>query len=197
MLRRLSLISALILSTACTQQSPLTSIAAPVGLLQTAATPRSTQGALNLIEAMAHANPQEYAQIEAAFDVEIRKSTRPSLKKILAKAAEAISHHPQPGMEPAKHPVARLIRLAAWRFNWLMGENLIARVFELFAIFSATPDKQPALVKAFETHIRNTPKLDTKIILQSFQEGHYDDLAQPGSPLRVQLEAILKARMAY
>lgn len=195
MLRRLAPLSCLLL-TACASQLPLNPTSQSALQAQSAVSVKSTAGALALIEAMAHANPQDYARIEADFQVEISRSTRPSLKKILAQAAESIAHHPIADPDPRKHPVAKLVRLAAWRYNWLMGENLISRVFELFALVYAKPEQQPALTQAFETRIRNTPKLDVKLMLNDFHAGHYDDLIPVGSPLRVKLETILNARLA-
>lgn len=195
MLRRLAPLSCLLL-TACASQLPLNLASQSSLQAQSAVSVKSTAGALALIEEMAHAQPPEYARIEAAFQVEISRSTRPSLKKILAQAAESIAHHPIADPDPRKHPVAKLVRLASWRYNWLMGENLISRVFELFALAYATPEQQPALIQSFETRIRNTPKLDVNLLLNDFNAGHYDDLLPVGSPLRAKLETVFKLRLA-
>lgn len=191
MLRRFAPFAALLLLTACVP-APLPGLSLHRPAMQI----QSTQGALDLIEQMAHAAPQDFDRIEAAFGVEINKSTRPSLKKILAKAAQAMHEHPVADPDPRKHPVARLVRLASWRYNWLMGENLISRAFEMFNLIYAKPSEQPALLQSFETKIRNTPKLDVQILLKGFEDGHHDDLTPPGSPLRQQLETILKKRLA-
>lgn len=193
MLRRLAPLSCLLL-TACASAMPLNLTTQPGA--PSAVTTQSTQGALVLIEEMAHAAPSDHARIEAAFQIEINRSTRPSLKKILAQAAESMAHHPIADPDPRKHPVAKLVRLAAWRYNWLMGENLISRVFELFNLVYAPSEQQPALTRTFETRIRNTPKLDVNLLLTDFNAGHYDDLIPVGSPLRNQLETILKNRLA-
>ncbi|MGE3726724.1 MAG: hypothetical protein AB7I41_14285 [Candidatus Sericytochromatia bacterium] len=193
MLRRLAPLSCLLL-TACAGAMPLNLATQPGA--PSAVTTQSTQGALALIEEMAHASLPDHARIEAAFQIEISRSTRPSLKKILAQAAESMAHHPIADPDPRKHPVAKLVRLAAWRYNWLMGENLISRVFELFNLVYASPEQQPALARTFETRIRNTPKLDVNLLLTDFNAGHYDDLIPVGSPLRNQLETILKTRLA-
>lgn len=195
MLRRLVPLSCLLL-TACASQLPLNPSPQTVLQAQSALSVRSTAGALALIEDMAHAAPQDYDRIEAAFENEITKSTRPSLKKILAQAAESVTNHPIANPDPRQHPVARLVRLATWRYNFLTGENLISRIFDLYAVLYAKPEQQSAALQTFAARIKSTAKMDVKVLLESFAQGYYDEKAAPGSPLRLQLEKILQTRMA-
>lgn len=197
MLRRFSLLASLLLITACSNQAPLSAVQpTAVRLLQSHANARTTQGALSLLEEIAHAQAHQYPQIEAAFQLEIAKSTRPSLKLILAEAAKVMAEHPLPGAEAVAHPVARLVRLAMWRYNILVSDHLIPRIMELFGLANAEPTQQAAKVQVFEKRIQNTPKMDVKTLLQSFHEGHYADIIPPDSALNAQLQKILETRLA-
>ncbi|MEZ0369463.1 MAG: hypothetical protein ACAI44_10290, partial [Candidatus Sericytochromatia bacterium] len=128
MLTRIALLATLTLTTAlttaCSGQMPLR----PAAQLQ-AASLRNTNGALMLIEEMAHATqPQEFERIEAAFRVEISKSSRPSLQKIIKQSSDAINHHPMPDGNSMDHPVVRLIHVSLERYIDLNNRTLVPRL---------------------------------------------------------------------
>lgn len=193
---RRAMLPLLLLTSACSNQMPLSKVPQPVGVLQAADSSRSTQGALDLIDQIAVAQPQEYAHIEAEFDKAISQSTRPSLKVILAHAAQVMTQHPIPGLEASAHPISRLVRLATWRHNYLSSNYMIPRALEILALAQAEPAAQETQLQSFEKRLRSTPKQDVKVLLQLLAEGSYDNLFPSDSLLHQRLVTILEARLA-
>ncbi|PKL78401.1 MAG: hypothetical protein CVV27_03335 [Candidatus Melainabacteria bacterium HGW-Melainabacteria-1] len=191
-----ALTASVILLSACTSQLPLQQAPRPAQV-QTANTLRSTNGALLLIEDMAHAStPQEFDRIEAAFKAEIAKSTRPSLNKIIANAVEAIDHHPIPGQDFLSHPVARLIGASLERYLNIRSKTLIARAFLLFEMGDSDPAMLEAKVQKFQRSLNNLPKMDARDLLGLIGDGFFANEIEPGSPLEARLVKMLQDRLA-
>jgi len=198
--------TSLLLLTACGSQLPLqnanlvprqiqaASVNAPINAPINA---MSTNGALNLIEEMAHAeDPAQFAQIEAAFRVEIGKSTRPSLQKIVANAIEAIEHHPIPGGDITQHPVARLIYASLERYVKIMSKNLVSRMMLIFDLANvASPAEQEAKLQKIQRSLNALPKMDAKDLLELLQGGFFKDEVAPGSPVEARLQKMLQERL--
>ncbi|MGE3726209.1 MAG: hypothetical protein AB7I41_11705 [Candidatus Sericytochromatia bacterium] len=194
--------TSLLLLTACGSQLPLQNAALAPRQIQAASinapiNAMSTNGALNLIEEMAHAeDPAQYAQIEAAFRVEIAKSTRPSLQKIVANAIEAIEHHPIPGGDITQHPVARLIYASLERYVKIMSKNLVGRMMLIFDLANvASPAEQEAKLQKIQRSLNALPKMDAKDLLELLQGGFFKDEVAPGSPVEARLQKMLQERL--
>lgn len=197
-----ALTTSLLLLTACGSQLPLQNAALAPRQIQAASVnapvnAMSTNGALNLIEEMAHAeDPAQFAQIEAAFRVEIAKSTRPSLQKIVSNAIEAIEHHPIPGGDITQHPVARLIYASLERYIKLESKNLLSRVMMIFDLANvASPAEQEAKLQKIQRSLTALPKMDAKDLLELLQGGFFKDEVAPGSPVEARLQKMLQERL--
>ncbi len=197
-----ALTSSLLLLTACGSQLPLQNAALAPRQIQAASinapiNAMSTNGALNLIEEMAHAeDPAQFAQIEAAFRVEIAKSTRPSLQKIISNAIEAIEHHPIPGGDITQHPVARLIYASLERYIKLESKNLLSRVMLIFDLANvASPADQEAKLQKIQRSLNALPKMDAKDLLELLQGGFFKNEVAPGSPVEARLQKMLQERL--
>jgi hypothetical protein len=197
-----ALTTSLLLLTACGSQLPLQNTALAPRQIQAASVnapvnAMSTNGALNLIEEMAHAeDPAQFAQIEAAFRVEIAKSTRPSLQKIVSNAIEAIEHHPIPGGDITQHPVARLIYASLERYVKIMSKNLVGRMMLIFDLANvASPAEQEAKLQKIQRSLNALPKMDAKDLLELLQGGFFKDEVAPGSPVEARLQKMLQERL--
>jgi len=197
-----ALTTSLLLLTACGSQLPLQNAALAPRQIQAASVnapvnAMSTNGALNLIEEMAHAeDPAQFAQIEAAFRAEIAKSTRPSLQKIVSNAIEAIEHHPIPGGDITQHPVARLIYASLERYVKIMSKNLVGRMMLIFDLANvASPAEQEAKLQKIQRSLNALPKMDAKDLLELLQGGFFKDEVAPGSPVEARLQKMLQERL--
>lgn len=194
-----ALSASLLFLSACSSQMPLANqLMAQRQVRAASVTPQSTNGALNLIEEMAHASdPADFERIESAFRGEIAKSTRPSLKKILSKAVEAIHHHPIPGDDILNHPVVRLIYAAQERYLDITGKTLMQRIFLIFDLAqAASPSELESKVQKFQRSLNSLPKMDAQELQNMFAEGFFQQEVAPGSPLEACLLKLLQERMA-
>jgi hypothetical protein len=194
--------TSLLLLTACGSQLPLQNAALAPRQIQAASVnspvnAMSTNGALNLIEEMAHAeDPAQFAQIEAAFRAEIAKSTRPSLQKIVSNAIEAIEHHPIPGGDITQHPVARLIYASLERYVKITSKNLVSRMMLIFDLANvASPAEQESKLQKLQRSLNALPKMDAKDLLELLQGGFFKDEVAPGSPVEARLQKMLQERL--
>lgn len=189
-----ALTTSLLLLSACSSHLPLQNAQAP--RLAASVNVLSTNGALNLIEEMAHAEPQEFARIEAAFQLEIAKSTRPSLDKIISNAIDAIHHHPLPDGDILSHPVVRLIQASLNRYVHIMSQNLIGRMMLIFAFANLAPEQHEAQLQKLQRSLTSLPKMDAKYLLDLLNGGFFASEVAPGSALEARLQRLLEERMA-